>query len=177
MRTQLTHEICALMSIHLSAEQNRILENTLHQVFSDFSLPAEKNEISSEDYEENTRLINLFIAAKKIEGCSDKTLQYYSNTLIKMVDTLQKSVTCMETNDLRYYLSSYQNTYNSSKVTIDNIRRIMSTFFAWLEDEDYILPSPTSIWSVSAITVLIQETGRFWTFWCLPESELESWCC
>ena len=64
MKTQLTHEICTLMQSHLSEEQNQILEKTLLQVFSEFSLPAEKEEISAEDYEENTRLINLFIAAK-----------------------------------------------------------------------------------------------------------------
>ena len=177
MKTLLISEICQLMQHHLSPEQSRLLESTLNQVFTNHQLPEDSSDYTKEMTSSNKHLISLFIAAKKIEGCSDKTLQYYSNTLIKMVDTLQKSVTCMETNDLRYYLSSYQNTYNSSKVTIDNIRRIMSTFFAWLEDEDYILPSPTSIWSVSAITVLIQETGRFWTFWCLPESELESWCC
>ena len=29
-----------------------------------------------------------------------------------------------------------------SKVTLDNVRRILSSFFAWLEDEDYIVKSP-----------------------------------
>lgn len=158
MKAQLTHEICTLMQSHLSEEQNQILEKTLIQVFSEFSLPAEKEEISAEDYEENSRLINLFIAAKRIEGCSEKTLRYYSNTLTKMVDALQKSVKTIETNDLRYYLSNYQSVCHSSKVTIDNIRRIMSTFFAWLEDEDYILKSPVRRIHKVKTTKVVKET-------------------
>lgn len=158
MKSQLTHEICQLMSNHLSPEQNRILEKTLLQVFSNFSLPASTDSVSPEDYEQNTKLINLFIAAKKIEGCSDNTLKYYANTLTKMVDTIQKNVCKMDTNDLRYYLSSYQNSRNSSKVTLDNIRRIMSTFFSWLEDEDYIIKSPVRRIHKVKTTKIVKET-------------------
>ena len=46
------------------------------------------------------------------------------------------------TSDIRTYLSDYQEEHQSSKVTIDNMRRIFSSFFAWLEDEDYIAKSP-----------------------------------
>lgn len=158
MKTQLTHEICHLMSSHLSPEQNRILKNTLLQVFSNFSLPENSTAFSTEDYQQNTKLINLFIAAKKIEGCSDNTLKYYSNTLTKMVETLEKSICQIDTNDLRYYLSNYQNSRNSSKVTLDNIRRIMSSFFAWLEDEDYIVKSPVRRIHKVKTTQTVKET-------------------
>lgn len=90
----------------------------------------------------NVELLNHFITAKQVEGCSEKTLEYYRNTLAMMTETIDKPYTQIESNDLRKYLKDYESTRNSSKVTIDNIRRIMSSFFAWLEDEDYIVKSP-----------------------------------
>lgn len=90
----------------------------------------------------NVELLNHFITAKQVEGCSEKTLEYYRNTLAMMTETIDRPYTQIESNDLRKYLNDYERTRNSSKVTIDNIRRIMSSFFAWLEDEDYIVKSP-----------------------------------
>ena len=158
MKTQLTNEICDLMNCHLSPEQNRILKNTLLQVFSKFSLPEVSSSLSSDDFEQNTKLINLFIAAKRIEGCSENTLKYYSNTLTKLVDSIHKNVCRIDTNDLRFYLSNYQNIRNSSKVTLDNIRRIMSSFFPWLEDEDYIVKSPVRRIRKVKATKVVKET-------------------
>lgn len=87
-------------------------------------------------------LIETFIAAKRIEGCSEKTLKYYQTTIDAMVSSLGKNVRHILTEDLRAYLTEYQSKRQSSRVTIDNIRRILSSFFAWLEDEDYIIKSP-----------------------------------
>jgi len=142
MKNLLCNKICHLMNPHLSSEQALLLKQTLSDVFADFHLPDNTSTSSREDYQQNTQLINLFIAAKKIEGCSPNTLKYYSNTLIKMSETLEKNICEIGTNDLRFYLSNYQSSHHSSKVTLDNIRRILSSFFAWLEDEDYIVKSP-----------------------------------
>ena len=87
-------------------------------------------------------LLNLFITAKQVEGCSQKTLSYYKNTLAMMTNALSKPYTQITSDDLRAYLDDYEHGRGSSKVTIDNIRRIMSSFFSWLEDEDYIVKSP-----------------------------------
>ena len=87
-------------------------------------------------------LIAMFIAAKRIEGCSEKTLKYYQTTIDAMVTSLEKNVQHILTEDLRIYLTDYQEKHQSSRVTIDNIRRILSSFFSWLEDEDYIIKSP-----------------------------------
>ena len=92
--------------------------------------------------DEPVPLLDAFIAAKKVEGCSEKTLIYYRNTVQDMLDTIGKPSQQITTDHLRGYLSHYQERRNSSKVTIDNIRRILSSFFSWLEDEDYILKSP-----------------------------------
>ena len=90
----------------------------------------------------NDGLPALFIAAKQVEGCSRKTLDYYQSTLAMMTASLDKPYTQVTSDDLRAYLNDYERSRNSSKVTIDNIRRIMSSFFSWLEDEDYIVKSP-----------------------------------
>jgi integrase/recombinase, phage integrase family len=90
----------------------------------------------------NAQLLENFLAAKRIEGCSEKSLTYYRTTIEAMTAKVEKNVREMETDDLRAYLTEYQQEKKSSKVTVDNIRRILSSFFSWLEDEDYILKSP-----------------------------------
>lgn len=142
MKKLLIKEISQLMRRHLSPEQNRILESTLNQVFTNHELPETPSGITEETNFNNVHLINTFIAAKKIEGCSSNTLKYYENTLTKMLLFLSKDICSIETNDLRIYLSTYQTRQHCSKTTLDNIRRIMSSFFSWLEDEDYIIKSP-----------------------------------
>lgn len=92
--------------------------------------------------EPNAALLKTFLTAKEVEGCSLKTLEYYESTLQKMTDSMTKPYTQIDSNDLRKYLNDYEASRGSSKVTIDNIRRIMSSFFSWLEDEDYIIKSP-----------------------------------
>ena len=87
-------------------------------------------------------LIQVFLAAKRVEGCSDKTVRYYDSTLRNMFACINKEPEQISTEDLRIYLDSYQQKSRAGKVTIDNIRRILSSFFSWLEDEDYIVKSP-----------------------------------
>lgn len=103
-----------------------------------------KEIIASSNVQEDTSedLLENFLSAKRIEGCSEKSLVYYRNTIQAMLDKVAKPVIEIETDDLREYLTGYQKEKNSSKVTIDNIRRILSSFFSWLEDEDYIVKSP-----------------------------------
>lgn len=91
---------------------------------------------------ENADILSEFLSAKKIEGCSEKSLNYYRKTITAALDSISKGVKHITTDDLRAYLTGYQNEKKSSKVTMDNIRRILSSFFSWLEDEDYIIKSP-----------------------------------
>lgn len=92
--------------------------------------------------EEELDYCNAFICAKRVEGCSEKSIKYYKSTIENMLKTLEKPVKHITTEDLREYLGEYQKKNNCSKVTIDNIRRILSSFFSWLEDENYVLKSP-----------------------------------
>ncbi len=103
---------------------------------------ALKHAFEPKQHETNETLLQTFLTAKEVEGCSPKTLQYYEDTLARTLATVGKPIGAIESDDLRRYLNDYEATRNTSKVTIDNIRRIMSSFFSWLEDEDYIVKSP-----------------------------------
>lgn len=102
------------------------------------------NVVSCDKTEEdsNDKLVDSFISSKRIEGCSEKSLKYYQKTINNMLSAVGKQVKHIDTDDLRKYLTSYQEDNNSSRVTIDNIRRILSSFFSWLEEENYIMKSP-----------------------------------
>lgn len=114
--------------------------NNLHKVLSD-CLFEETKSYDFSDFSDS-RLIDTFIASKRIEGCSEKTIRYYSSTITLVTTRIGKPISTITTNDLRRFLADYQGERNVSKVTIDNIRRILSSFYAWLEDEDYIIKSP-----------------------------------
>ena len=107
---------------------------------------------------ENEFFIASFLSSKRVEGCSEKTISYYQATINKTLDTIKRLVKDISTEDLRNYLSNYQEKNNSSKVTIDNIRRILSSFFSWLEDEDYIVKSPVRRIRKVKTAKLIKET-------------------
>ena len=101
------------------------------------------------------QLVEKFLSAKAIEGCSPKTINYYKQTINNMYKYIDKSFVCISTDDLRHYLIDYQINGNLSRVTVDNVRRILSSFFGWLEDEDYILKSPVRrIHKVKSITTI-----------------------
>ena len=92
--------------------------------------------------QEKTEMLQLFLAAKRVEGCSDKSLRYYESTINNMLKSIGKPERQITTEHLRTYLDTYQRRGTVSKVTLDNVRRILSSFFSWLEDEDYIVKSP-----------------------------------
>jgi len=141
MRDRLITEIQAGMAPLLTAAQlvelRRMLTHSLDKVeVVERSVQGPQGDI------ENAGLLDVFIAAKRVEGCSEKSLKYYHATIRHMIHALNKPMREVSTDDLRGYLADYQTERSSSRVTIDNIRRIFSSFFGWLEDEDYILKSP-----------------------------------
>ena len=137
MKNSLIRTINSEMNSYLNNYQleklNEILEYNLYNYDV---IEIEENKKKLENYTE------LFIASKKVEGCSDRTLNYYQTTIDNMLEAINKNIKTVDTNDLRNYLTEYQEKNNCSKVTIDNVRRILSSFFSWLEDEDYIIKSP-----------------------------------
>jgi site-specific recombinase XerD len=138
METQLITDIEQEMLAHID---NRQMEQ-LHEVLSHYLrglMPA-----SADPYAEssNATILSSFIAAKRVEGCSGKSLCYYESTLNNTLAAIDKPVKHVTTDDLRQYLDKYQRVGGAGKVTIDNIRRILSSFFSWLEEENMILKSP-----------------------------------
>ena len=140
MKQQIISEVIHQMLSYLDNVQIQRLQKVLENTLFDCEITAQTENKGA--VEDNTKLIDDFVSAKRIEGCSEKTLKYYQTTIEKMVVSIDKGIRHIQTEDLRFYLTDYQNKNQSSRVTIDNIRRILSSFFSWLEDEDYILKSP-----------------------------------
>lgn len=122
------------MSEYLSIAQMKKLQEVLLKTFSEKEVIKEM--VTNDEY------LCLFLDAKKIEGCSERTIQYYKTTIEKLLYRIKTPVRKITTEEVRRYLVEYQKINNCSKVTVDNIRRNISSFFSWLEEEDYILKSP-----------------------------------
>lgn len=139
MKERMKQTILQRMLPHLHNDQLKRLEDVLDACLADV-LITQSSEVT--DHTDARDAMMTFIEAKRIEGCSENTLRYYQRTIdaaLKAIDLPPEQIT---TDDLRSYLTAYQQEHNVSRVTIDNIRRILSSFFAWLEDEDYIVKSP-----------------------------------
>lgn len=141
MKDKLITKIQASMVMVLNSKQMEELRRVLVYELNSVDITDKKTLVPMEA-KENGGLLDMFIAAKRIEGCSEKSLKYYDSTIRLMFSRVDKPMREINTDDLRGYLAGYQKERNSSKVTIDNMRRIFSSFFGWLEDEDYILKSP-----------------------------------
>ena len=142
MKEQLTTEITRQMLPYLDNAQMEQLQEVLSHCFWGVQITSDPDAVQHKEKETNSELLEMFISAKRVEGCSEKTLKYYKVTLVRLFDVMDMHVTHMKTDDLRNYLSDYQQTSQYTKANIDNIRRILSSFFAWLEDENYIIKSP-----------------------------------
>ena len=139
MKEIVKNEVLQNMIHQLKDEQYEKLKEVLDMVLVNYKIEEIKDELNGED---NQHYVESFLSSKRLEGCSEKTLHYYESTIQILLDKVQKHVKHVTTDDLRKYLTDYQNDHKSSRVTIDNIRRILSSFFSWLEDEDYIVKSP-----------------------------------
>lgn len=122
------------MAEYLNVSQMKKLQEVILKVFAENA--PEKAEISNAEY------LKMFLDAKRIEGCSERTIEYYRKTIEHLITTVTTPVRKITTEEMREYLAEYQKINNCSNVTVDNIRRNISSFFSWLEEEDYILKSP-----------------------------------
>ena len=139
MKNKLINDIEANMASCLNNEQLAKLDKALKSSLSDVEFIENGKRISPIS---EVNYLNLFIEAKRVEGCSEKTLKYYELIIKPLLSKLNTSISRITTEDLRKYLNDYQQRNNSSKVSIDNVRRIFSSFFSWLEDENYIIKNP-----------------------------------
>ena len=126
----------------LDNNQRIKLKEILTEICLNYQIELLKKNQEKEIQKNNLELLNKFIASKEIEGCSIRTLNYYKDNINKMLNEVNLQIQSITTEILRNYLSEYKNTSKAGMVTIDNIRRTLSSFFAWLENEDYIVKSP-----------------------------------
>lgn len=142
MKENLIREIEQAMLPYLDNAQLEKLHSALnHSLWDKQIINAEPSNVI-EPETNGKDFMEKFLSAKKVEGCSEKTIRYYRATITKMLKTVDVGVTHIKTDELRQYLSNYLQNNQCSKTNIDNIRRILSSFFSWLEDENYILKSP-----------------------------------
>lgn len=122
------------MAEYLSIAQMKKLQEVIVEAFAENTV--DKTEISNEAF------LQIFLDAKKIEGCSERTIKYYRTTIEHFISEMNKQIRKITTEEIREYLAAYQKRNNCTNVTVDNVRRNISSFFSWLEEEDYILKSP-----------------------------------
>ena len=136
---QLKKKILESIKPYVVKKYNKEIQTALDSCFVNIEI----KELVDGNPMSNIDALNMFISAKRIEGCSERSLRYYMAVLKAMFKTVTKNYLVIDTEDIRNYLSRYRESNNISKITIDNVRRVVSTFFTWLESEDYITKSPT----------------------------------
>ena len=140
MKEKIIEMVISGMTECLTGAQLERLQGVLHIAFQGIDVSCVND--NERAFHDNNVLLDSFLSAKSIEGCSVKTIAYYRMTIEKFLSLSQKDLRLVCTDDIRTYLTWYQQKHSSSMVTIDNMRRIFSSFFSWLEDEDYIVKSP-----------------------------------
>lgn len=143
MKTEVISNITKDMEDSLTDYQLNKLKESLIINFERVEFTIKTDELKhQEELDENKNMIDSFISSKQVEGCSERTIKYYKEIIEKFVNSFDKSIKQISTNEIRNYLSNYKDNSSCGSTTIDNIRRILSSFFSWLEDEDYIIKSP-----------------------------------
>lgn len=128
---------------YLSNQHLKQLHMVLEIILSQYDMTLKDSHTFLNGFEPpNDSLLERFLSAKRLEGCSANTIRYYKATINRLLESINEPVSCLRTDDLRTYLSNYEQTNQCSKANVDNVRRILSSFFSWLEDEDYIMKSP-----------------------------------
>lgn len=143
IRNEVIHNIIKDMVKYLTPYQLQKLKATLQSELEDveINLILDKEKLNT-DRSSNANLLKMFISAKEVEGCSNKTLKYYKEVLEKFINDIDKPIKETVTDEIRHYLMNYKEQRGCSLTSIDNIRRVFSSFYKWLEDEDYIAKSP-----------------------------------
>ena len=142
MRELFVEKVIDTTGEFLDNNQRIKLKEILTEIFLNYHIEILEQSQKQEIQKNNEEILNKFISSKEIEGCSVRTLKYYKDNITKMLDTVNLPINEITTETLRNYLSNYKNNSTAGMVTIDNIRRTLSSFFAWLENEDYIIKSP-----------------------------------
>ncbi len=142
MRELFVEKVIDLAEEFLDNNQRIKLKEILTEICLNYHIEILEQNQKQEILKNNEEILNKFLSSKEIEGCSIRTIKYYKDNINKMLDKINLPINEITTETLRNYLSNYKNNSTAGMVTIDNIRRTLSSFFAWLENEDYIVKSP-----------------------------------
>ena len=138
MKNEVLNNIYNKLNKSFDLQQVNIIKIILNKEFYN----KEIIDIVDEQPKTNIDALYSFLSSKTVEGCSSRSIKFYQTTIIKMFEKIDKLYMLINTEDIRHYLSDYQDKNNISKITVDNTRRIISSFFTWLENENYIIKSP-----------------------------------
>lgn len=141
MKERLTREILGKM-LYLDTKDQEYLKNVLAVTLNDYEVTAAKNEIIVWDNEQNYKMLNMFLIAKQVEGCSEKTIKYYKQTITAFLDKINIPINEIKTDHIRYYLANREMVDKVARTTQNNERRNLSSFFTWLLEEEYIARNP-----------------------------------
>ena len=159
IKTDIIINITNDMALVLTQYQLEKLKETLESNLKKVEINILTDEKEKQQIKENNdNYINIFLSAKGVEGCSTRTLKYYREIIEKLINTIDKPIKEIQTEEIRKYLADYKENTRCNAVTIDNLRRVLSSFFAWLEDEDYIIKSPVRRIHKVKTPTIIKET-------------------
>lgn len=159
MKNDIILNITKEMERSLTIFQLDKLKEILISSFKNIEILVKTSEYEKQlEIEENNNYLNMFISSKEVEGCSKRTVKYYREIVERLIENINKNAKEITTDDIRKYLTDYKSSSNCSAVTIDNIRRVFSSFFSWLEDEDYIIKSPVRRIRKIKTTKMVKET-------------------
>nr|WP_294490672.1 phage integrase N-terminal SAM-like domain-containing protein [uncultured Anaerosporobacter sp.] len=141
-------EILFEMSAELESDNLIKLENVLRIKMKRCRIEEEVTELSTY-IDDNDYIIKLFIANKRLENLSERSINQYVRATRNMLNYMNKNYKDITTNDIKYYLAMYQQNRKVSQNTLANIKRFLSSFFSWAADEEYIVKNPVR--SIKAI--------------------------
>ena len=142
MEEKFRMELLGILNKCMDKEQIREVDIALTAVLQKYEVAERCTDIALTNEQGNEKILKTYIASMRLEGHSEHTLEQYSDAVKKLLHDVPKNFADIKTNDIRYHLALYQSTHRVSPVTVDNKRRFLSTFFAWLTVEEIIPKNP-----------------------------------
>lgn len=141
MIDKIINDVLMAMGNDLTPEQLQHLNNVLTIKLHGYRVVEECTQlVTSESHWE--KVLRLWLATKRLENCSDGTLENYRRCITMMMQVINKRLQDITTNDLRYYLATYQEQRGIGLSYLETLRHYINSFFAWTQDEGYIQRNP-----------------------------------
>lgn len=142
MREELITRIINILSKYDIPAQDLRLD--LDIALADFEITSRCTELMIADEDVNEAMLRRFLAAKLASGRTERTLEYYRNTMRSFFRKVEKNFDQITSDDIRLYIALRIKKDGVSKVTANNERRNVSAFYQWLQKEEILLRNPMS---------------------------------